>query len=105
MFQFRRFPTYAYFIQRTFPQRYLRGVSPFGYLRIYAYVQLPEAFRSLSRPSSAPDAKAFPLRSFMLDLSDEGLPSPFGQTFRVGPFTVLSFHFPSLKLLSLILDP
>ena len=39
-------------------------VSPFGYLRINAHLQLPEAFRSLSRPSSAPDAKAFPLRSF-----------------------------------------
>ena len=39
-------------------------VSPFGYLRINAYVPLPEAFRSLSRPSSAPDAKAFPLRSY-----------------------------------------
>ena len=38
-------------------------VSPFGYLRINAHLQLPEAFRSLSRPSSAPDAKAFPLRS------------------------------------------
>ena len=38
-------------------------VAPFGYLRIIAYLQLPEAFRSLSRPSSAPDAKAFPLRS------------------------------------------
>ena len=38
-------------------------VSPFGNLRIIAYVQLPEAYRSLSRPSSAPDAKAFPLRS------------------------------------------
>ena len=43
-------------------------VSPFGHLRIVAYVPLPEAFRSLSRPSSAPDAKAFPLRSFQLDL-------------------------------------
>ena len=42
-------------------------VSPFGYLRIIAYVPLPEAFRSLSRPSSAPDAKAFPLRSFLLN--------------------------------------
>ena len=42
-------------------------VSPFGYPRIIAYLQLPEAFRSLSRPSSAPDAKAFPLRSFQLD--------------------------------------
>ena len=40
------------------------GVSPFGYLRINAYLPLPEAFRSLSRPSSAPDAKAFPLRSY-----------------------------------------
>ena len=39
-------------------------VSPFGNLRINAYVQLPEAYRSLSRPSSAPDAKAFPLRSY-----------------------------------------
>ena len=39
-------------------------VSPFGYPRITAHLQLPEAFRSLSRPSSAPDAKAFPLRSY-----------------------------------------
>ena len=38
-------------------------VAPFGYLRINVYLQLPEAYRSLSRPSSAPDAKAFPLRS------------------------------------------
>ena len=42
----------------------LRWVSPFGNLRIVAHLQLPEAYRSLSRPSSAPDAKAFPLRSF-----------------------------------------
>ena len=39
-------------------------VSPFGNLRINGYLHLPEAYRSLSRPSSAPDAKAFPLRSF-----------------------------------------
>ena len=39
-------------------------VSPFGNLRINDYLRLPEAYRSLSRPSSAPDAKAFPLRSF-----------------------------------------
>ena len=38
-------------------------VSPFGNLRVKAYVQLTAAYRSLSRPSSAPDAKAFPLRS------------------------------------------
>ena len=42
-------------------------VSPFGNPRFVAYLQLPEAYRSLSRPSSAPDAKAFPLRSFQLD--------------------------------------
>ena len=38
-------------------------VAPFGNLRINDYLRLPEAYRSLSRPSSAPDAKAFPLRS------------------------------------------
>ena len=43
-------------------------VSPFGNLRVEAYVQLTAAYRSLSRPSSAPDAKAFPLRSSSLDL-------------------------------------
>ena len=42
----------------------LHRVSPFGNLRINAYVPLPVAYRSLSRPSSAPDAKAFPLRSY-----------------------------------------
>ena len=42
----------------------LHRVSPFGNLRIKAYVPLPEAYRSLSRPSSAPDAKAFPLCSY-----------------------------------------
>ena len=42
----------------------LQWVSPFGNLRIKAYVRLPEAYRSLSRPSSVPDAKAFPLRSY-----------------------------------------
>ena len=43
-------------------------VSPFGNLRINGHLHLPAAYRSLSRPSSAPDAKAFPLRSFALDL-------------------------------------
>ena len=50
-------------------------VSPFGNLRIVAYVPLPEAYRSLSRPSSAPDAKAFPLRPFALDLRIMQAPS------------------------------
>ena len=45
------------------------GSSPWGFphseIRGYnAYLQLPAAYRSLSRPSSAPDAKAFTLRSY-----------------------------------------
>ena len=36
-----------------------------GYI---AYLQLPAAYRSLSRPSSAPDAKAFTLCSCSLEL-------------------------------------
>ena len=43
-------------------------VSPFRYLRIVGYLLLPEAFRSLSRLSSALSAKASTLRSFLLDL-------------------------------------
>ena len=39
-------------------------IAPFGYLWINACLRLPIAFRSLLRPSSAPSAKAFPLRSF-----------------------------------------
>jgi hypothetical protein len=39
--------------------RYQDWVSPFGDLRIKACVPLPEAFRSLLRPSSSDDAKAF----------------------------------------------
>ena len=42
-------------------------VSPFRYLRINGYLLLPEAFRSLSRLSSAPSAKASTLRSSLLD--------------------------------------
>ena len=42
----------------------LRRVPPFGNPRVKGYLLLTVAYRSLSRPSSAPDAKAFPLRSF-----------------------------------------
>ena len=43
-------------------------VSPFRHPRINAHVQLPAAFRSLSRLSSAPSAKASALRPTMLNL-------------------------------------
>ena len=45
----------------------LRRVSPFRYLRINGYLLLPEAFRSLSRLSSALSAKASTIRSFQHD--------------------------------------
>ena len=53
---------------RLFIYLHVRGldpawVSPFGYPRIVAYLQLPTAFRSLSRPSSAPSAQASSLCS------------------------------------------
>jgi hypothetical protein len=43
-------------------------VSPFGNLRIKAYLQLPEAYRCSFRPSSAPSAKASTVRSYSLNL-------------------------------------
>ena len=54
---------------RYVPWLFIMGVSPFGNPRIEAYLQLPVAYRSLSRPSSAPDAKAFALCSLSLELS------------------------------------
>ena len=42
-----------------------KWVSPFRDLRINGYLRLPGAFRSLSRLSSAPSAKASTLRSFL----------------------------------------
>ena len=45
-------------------------VSPFRNLRVDGYLLLSAAYRSLSRLSSAPSAKASTLRSFLLDLPD-----------------------------------
>ena len=52
-----------------------RRVSPFRHPRINGYLLLPEAFRSLSRLSSALSAKASTLRSSSLDLM-AGVASP-----------------------------
>ena len=41
-------------------------VVPFGNLRIKGYLHLPEAYRSLSRPSSPPRAKASAMRPCLL---------------------------------------
>ena len=55
-------PAYLW-IQYTVTGHDSSRIAPFGYPRINAHLRLPVAFRSLSRPSSAPSAKAFPLRS------------------------------------------
>ena len=62
MFQFPAFPPPALWIQAGVPGHYARWVAPFGHPRINARLQLPEAFRSLPRPSSAPSAKASAIR-------------------------------------------
>src|SRR5712692_6272831 len=43
-------------------------VSPFGNPGITASLQLPQAYRSLARPSSPPCAKASTVRPYALDL-------------------------------------
>ena len=40
-------------------------VAPFGNLRIKSYVQIPEAYRSLSRPSSPLRAQASAIRPYL----------------------------------------
>ena len=46
----------------------LRWVAPFGHPRITGHLPLPAAFRSLSRPSSPPRAKASPMRPSLTPL-------------------------------------
>ena len=55
-------------IQLSVRTHYRTWVSPFGDLRVEGYLHLTAAYRSLSRPSSAPSAKASALCSFSLDL-------------------------------------
>ena len=84
MFQFTGFPSIRYglaygymrfahvgFPIQISPDQWI--FAPFRYLRINGYLLLPEAFRSLSRLSSALSAKASTLRSFMHN-QREGLP-------------------------------
>ena len=46
-----------------------RRVAPFGNPRIKGHLPLPAAYRSLSRPSSPPRAKASPMRPWYVPLS------------------------------------
>jgi hypothetical protein len=56
MFQFGRCPPHSLWIQLWVTGHYASRVAPFGDPRIYACLRLPEAYRSLPRPSSAPGA-------------------------------------------------
>ena len=58
MFQFTSFASHRLLIQRRIHGYYPMWVAPFGYPRIVACLRLPEAYRSLPRPSSPPSAKA-----------------------------------------------
>ena len=53
-----------------------RRVSPFGHPGITAHVQLPQAYRSLSRPSSPLDAKASTVCLIAFDLKSHVVPDP-----------------------------
>ena len=83
-----RIPMYSVYVSWFFTMR----VSSFGNLRIEAYLQLPAAYRSLSRPSSAPDAKAFTLCSFLLEL-----PIWFSHSLELLEFQNMGFIFSHLK--------
>ena len=52
MFQFPAFALFILYIQMRVIPHYQDRVAPFGYLRVYGRLHLPEAFRSLPRPSS-----------------------------------------------------
>jgi hypothetical protein len=67
MFQFSPLAPPSLCIQEGVTRHDSRRVSPFGHPRINAYVRLPEAFRSLSRPSSPVRAKASTVRPCSLD--------------------------------------
>src|SRR5215208_3358696 len=67
MFQFSPLAPRCLWIQQRVTRHDSRRVSPFGHPRINAYVRLPEAFRSLSRPSSPVRAKASTVRPCSLD--------------------------------------
>src|SRR3954464_5826423 len=91
MFQFSPLAPHSLWIQERVTRHDSRRVSPFGHPRINAYVRLPEAFRSLSRPSSPVRAQASTVRPCSLDrmsahapkdVVDTDPPSP--RTTRVG---------------------
>ena len=62
MFQFPQLAHHLLCVQRCVSRHDPRRVSPFGNPRIYGCLHLPEAYRSLPRPSSPSCAKASTVR-------------------------------------------
>jgi hypothetical protein len=69
MFQFPGLPPRCLCVQQRVSRYQPGGVAPFGHPRITARRQLPAAFRSHPRPSSALGAKASTVRPFSLGYS------------------------------------
>ena len=69
MFHFPGCPPMRLLIHLMVTGHYPSRVPPFGNPWLNAYVRLPTAYRSLSRPSSAISALASTLRSYSLDLA------------------------------------
>ena len=65
MFRFAGFPPRTLYIHVRVAGHYSGRVAPFGNPWFDACLRLPMAYRSLPRPSSAPDAKASTVRSFL----------------------------------------
>jgi hypothetical protein len=85
-------------------------VAPFGNPRIKGCLHLPEAYRSLPRPSSLPRAKASTLRPFLLDFYFQ-LPTDKRRT-GTDPFprpqpcrSWLETSFPPTRLVRLVKEP
>ena len=78
---------------------FLCRVSPFRYLRINGYVLLPEAFRSLSRLSSALSAKASTLRPYYFNRSRNDRISWFSVSSLMYSVTSAGFVFLSFSYL------
>ena len=85
MFQFPGFPSHTLCVQVWIIRYYPYWVPSFGNLRISGYLLLPAAYRSLSRPSSAPCTKASTSMLFVAWT----FPSQFSISFAI--FSELSF--------------
>ena len=69
MFHFPALSLATLYIQIAVIQHYLDWVVPFGNLRVNGCLHLPEAYRSLPRPSSTSYAKASTVRPTQLNQS------------------------------------